>query len=323
MDATNARAEVFPVGPPVTPEHQVGRLGDIERVAEALRGGDHIVLSDVRRAGKSTVALGALDLLGDDEPTPVIIALDLHERISSSQQLATEIARQVALQRSRTAVAGFRIRRLAFRLWDRTRDISIPGVTDQEDALIAKGIVELISPDRDDVGNVAAALQGVERLAADRATHAFVFIDEAQELAGWPDAIPLQSELKTRLRTVGRRTTFLFAGSHPSMMARMFAQGGLLEYDGQHLKLSPLLEDLARDDLRRSFRELELDVASRALDNFLIAAEGRPVRLMIAANKASRLAVETGQTLIDAALAAQAIAEARDDRFWNQGGPSR
>ena len=88
MSAIPNRADVFPVGPPVDPQYQVGRLGDIERVAEALRGGDHVVLSDARRTGKSTVALAALQLIGQDvDPAPITIAINLHERVASSDEL--------------------------------------------------------------------------------------------------------------------------------------------------------------------------------------------------------------------------------------------
>jgi hypothetical protein len=192
---------VFPVGLPVAAEHQVGRLGNIERLAVMLRGGDHVVLSDVRRSGKSTVGLAALEMLEDDEPTPVVVAVDLHERIDSSDRLAQEIAEQVALQRSRAALTGLKAKRFGRWLWGRAKGISVPGVTDQEEAMIAKGALELLSSERSGVDNVAVALKEAERLAAERGSHVYVFIDEAQELTKWPDAEQLQKELRMRTLT--------------------------------------------------------------------------------------------------------------------------
>jgi hypothetical protein len=321
-DSTPSRSQVFPVGPPVAAEHQAGRLGNIERLAVMLRGGDHVVLSDVRRAGKSTVALAALEMLEDDTPTPVLVAVDLHERIDSSDRLAQEIAEQVALQRSRAALTGLTARRFGRWLWGRAKGISVPGVTDQEEAMIVKGAFELLSSERPGVDNVAAALEDAERLAADRESHLYVFIDEAQELMTWPDAQELQKELRKRMRDSDRRTTYLFAGSEPSMVDSMFAPDGLLEFDGQHLPLSPLLEDQARDDLRRSFGDLGFEVDPRSLDHMLTAADGRPVRLMLIASRACSLAEVIGQQLVDTTILDQAIVEARQDRLWQQGGAS-
>jgi hypothetical protein len=319
-DSSPRRSEVFPVGPPVGAEHQVGRLGNIERLAVMLRGGDHVVLSDVRRAGKSTVALAALEMLEDDEPTPVVIAVDLHERIDSSDRLAQEIAEQVALQRSRAALAEVKARRFGRWLWGRAKGISVPGVTDQEEAMIAKGALELLSSQRPGVDKVTAALGDAESLAAERGSRVHVFIDEAQELTKWPDAEALQKELRKWMRDASRRTSYLFAGSEPSMIESMFAPDGLLEFDGQHLPLSPLQEDQARADLRRNFGDLGFEVDAESLHHMLTGADGRPVRLMLIASRACSLAEVIGQQHIDAVVIDQAIVEARQDRLWQQGG---
>jgi hypothetical protein len=319
-DTSPPRSEVFPVGPPVAAEHQVGRLGNIERLAVMLRGGDHAVLSDVRRAGKSTVGLAALEILEADEPAPVVVAVDLHERIESSDRLAQEIAEQVALQRSRAALTGLKARQFGRWLWGRAKGVSVPGVTNQDEAMIAKGVLELLSSEQSGVDNVAAALQDAERLAADRGSRVYVFIDEVQELTMWPDAEELQRELRMRMRDADRRTSYLFAGSEPSMIDGMFAPDGLLEFDGQHLPLSPLQEDQARDDLRRNFGDLGYEVDGESLHHMLTAADGRPLRLMLIASRACSLAEVIGQQHMDTVVIDQAIVEARQDRLWRQGG---
>jgi hypothetical protein len=106
------------------------------------------------------------------------------------------------------------------------------------------------------------------------------------------------------------------------MLDSMFAPDGLLEFDGQHLPLSPLQEDQARDDLRRSFGDLGFDVDARSLDHMLTAADGRPVRLMLIASRACSLAEVTEKQLVDTTILDQAIVEARQDRLWRQGGAS-
>jgi hypothetical protein len=316
VSGSPGRAEVFPVGPPVALEHQVGRLGDIERVGEALRGGDHVVLSDDRRTGKSTVALGALDLLSADEPAPVIVAINLSEGIGSSSELAAEIVHQVAIQRSDRAVVFAKARRLASGLWNRAKDITIPADADPEEAIVLTGLLKALESKQSGIQRLAAALDEVERLAAERVVDATVLVDEAPELAGWDDAEDLQRELRKRMRATDRRIAFVYAGSDRSMMKSLFAPDGLLAFDGQHLELSPLHDDLAREDLRRSFRDLGSDIAGRGLDVMITAADGRPLRLMLVANKAHRLASEVGEAVIDEDIAMLAVREARQDRLW-------
>lgn len=321
-----SRAQVFPLGPPVDLAYQVGRIGDIDRLVETLRGRDHTVLSDVRRAGKSTVALGALDKLGADTPAPIIVSLDLHERVDSSDLLALEVARQVARQRSRSAEVQAQVERLATRFWRHARDVPVKDLPDSTAALIAEGakdVLEMISADATGARKVAAALQAAEHLAATRGTQAYVFIDEAQDLTEWADAATLGREFRARLRASGARTTFLFAGSEASMVERMFGRGGLLEFDAPQFQLSPIEDDLARADLRRSFGNLQFDVDDAVLDIVVEAADGRPLRMMLISNKAARITAEAGDNTVDAAIVTQAVQEARRDRFWDQGGPAQ
>jgi hypothetical protein len=99
-----SRAEVLPVGPPVAPEWQIGREGDIARLSASLRQGDHTVLADERRTGKTTVALAALEQLAKDERN-VIVAVDLSRAIDDRAALNDAVALQVATQRSTVAGA--------------------------------------------------------------------------------------------------------------------------------------------------------------------------------------------------------------------------
>jgi hypothetical protein len=148
----------------------------------------------------------------------------------------------------------------------------------------------------------------------------YVFIDEAQGLIKWPDAEDLLKELRKGMRDASRRTSYLFAGSEPSMIETMFAPDGLLEFDGQHLPLSPLQEDQARDDLRRNFGDLGFEVDAESLHHMLAVADGRPVRLMLVASRSCSLAEVIGHQHLDTVVIDQAIVEARQDRLWQQGG---
>ncbi|HEX4098530.1 MAG TPA: hypothetical protein VHX64_17520 [Caulobacteraceae bacterium] len=194
-------------------------------------------------------------------------------------------------------------------------------------ALIASGaqdLLDVLNASPDGVKRVATALDAVDKLAAGQNAPAYVFIDEAQELTEWSDSDALLAELHVQLRKRPRRTTFLFAGSEKSLVDRMFFErGGLLYQDAQELALTPIKDGLARGDLRRSFRRLDHELGSRAPDILVTAADGRPLRMMLIANKASRIVTQAGGGLIDEAVMAQAVREARADRLWSQGGSTR
>lgn len=146
-----------------------------------------------------------------------------------------------------------------------------------------------------------------------------MFFDEAQQLGVWPDGLELQQELRVRLRDPERQSTFLFAGSAQSMMETLFAADGLLEWDGQQFELSPVTDEPWREGLRRAFRELGTEITLRATEAILDGADGRPMRMMLIANRAHLLATLVEADTIDHELAAQAVREAQRDRLWSEG----
>jgi hypothetical protein len=92
------RTEVLPVGPPVQLEWQIGRTRDIEQVRLAAENGEHVVLIDVRRTGKSTVALGAIEQLAHSGA--LVFVLDASENAPDSTELARRLQHQLAAYRS-------------------------------------------------------------------------------------------------------------------------------------------------------------------------------------------------------------------------------
>jgi hypothetical protein len=72
MDISN----LFPAGPIIDEEHQIGRLSSIEGMTDWLRAGDVIRVFDRRRWGKSSVARAALTRLQTEGLITVRLALD-------------------------------------------------------------------------------------------------------------------------------------------------------------------------------------------------------------------------------------------------------
>lgn len=320
MSDSPQRSEVFPVGPPASVEYQVGRREDIDRGVAAVRGGDHIVFSDLRRAGKSTVALAVLSEVGRPGPgggdALLTFDADLRNGFGSSRALADELARQHAAYGSLADQGRDVGRRMARRLWERGERVDASALGSETQAAVTS-VFAALGPDKADVDRLQAALDAIERQAAAGGTRAVVLIDEAQDLARWPDTDSVQALLRRRLRLSGRRTTFMFAGSEPSMMDTLFAPDGALHFDGQRMRLSPINEEMALDELRASFASLGRSIDKDALHGVLLAGDGRPLRLMLIANKADRIAAEVTLDTITADVVGQAIAEARKDALWN------
>jgi DNA polymerase III delta prime subunit len=160
------------------------------------------------------------------------------------------------------------------------------------------------------------ALDAAVGLADSRGGRAVVFIDEAQRIDAWDDREPAATEILARMRAPERPVTFLFAGSEPSLIETLFADGGLLEYDALDFDLSPIDSQPWREGLRRAFRELGLEIRDTAIELILDATHGQPHRTMLVANRAAEQAEFAEQVIADDAVVLVALAEARHSRLW-------
>jgi hypothetical protein len=306
------RDEVLPVGPPVALEYQIGRTRDIEMVRRALDHGEDLVLVDVRRTGKTTVAMCALELsMADDN---LVFSVDLREAPSSSD-VAERMAVQLTGQRDRWAglVQGARSR-LA---WLHERGRGALATLDDDLRASVEGLLGLIRTDRPEgVSQIGAVLDEVEALASERNCHAIVFLDEIQDIARWPDTSQAQAELRARLRHPGGRVRFLFAGSEPSIVDTLFRREGALDFQGIEHPLAPIDDAAWHEGLERAFRELGCTIEASAIGEILDASQGHPLRTMLAARETHALAEVHGRPVADYGVAVVAVDRARSSRLW-------
>lgn len=306
-----SRTEVLPVGPPVSSEWQIGREGDIARLGAALAQGDHTVLADERRTGKTTVALAALERLAQDE-TNVIVAVDLSRALNGAEALDEAVAVQVAAQRSVVARSARQAGNLALRLWNLVRSA---GYAEGEEGQAIDAVMQEMRAAAEGVDR-GWALEAAVELAEEHGGRAIVFVDEAQQLHGWNDREEVAAELLSRMREPATPVTFLFAGSEPSLVETLFARGGLLEFDSLDFPLSPIDPQPWREGLRRAFRALDAEITTRAVDVILEATDGHPHRTMLVANRAHEEAEFAHEAVVDEALAEVAVRTAKESRLW-------
>jgi hypothetical protein len=216
------RAVALPVGPPVSRRWQIGREGDIARLAASLLQGDHAVLADLRRTGKTTVALGALDALAEDARN-IIIAVDLSRAINDGDAFDEAVALQVAAQRSGVEKAARQAGGLAIKLWNMVRGT---GVAQGEEADAIDAALRELTARAGGARTLGWAFDAAAELAADRGGRAIVFVDEAQLLDAWEDREPVAAVLLRRMREPEKPITFMFAGSEPRWCGPCLATAG-------------------------------------------------------------------------------------------------
>ena len=225
--------------------------------------------------------------------------------------LAEVMVSQVALQR----VRGRSDDELGYALWDLLRPSAglsgddAQAVDDELAAMRASGPAGAhLTWAFDDV--IAAGREGMG---------AVVFLDEVQALDYWRDQDAVATEIGGRLRQPDPQVTLLFAGSEPSLVASLFAKGGLLEFDAVDFHLSPIDPQPWREGLRRAFRELGLDITDDAVDHILRATGGEPHRTMLVANRTAEAAQFAEVEVVGEVLAEDGLEAARKTRLWAAG----
>lgn len=308
------RDEVLPVGPPVGLEYQIGRQRDIEMVRKGVGHGEDIVLVDLRRTGKTTVALCALELVAAGRN--LVFSIDLAEGAPSSVDVAERLAVQLTGHRQgrATAVEGAR----SALAWLHERGRGALALLDDDVQLALEVLLDAIRQDRPDgAAQIEAILDEIDNLAAERDCFAVVFLDEIQAISDLPDGEAVQAELKARLRRSNTRTRFLFAGSEPSVVERLFRRGGVLDFQGIEHPLSPISTPAWQEGLHHAFGLLRCKVEERAIEEILEASAGHPLRTMLAARETHALAeMETGPPVVTYGVAVAGVDRARRMNLW-------
>ena len=311
----HTRDDVLPVGPPVSLEYQIGRMKDIERLRLALgQHAEDVVLIDVRRTGKTTVALCALEQLSSGGH--IVLAVDARDNAPATVDLAGRLAQQLAAYESGVMTAARDSGRMLRTLYEHGRG-AIALIDDDR----LRAAVDTILPSKiravSGVEQLAHVLDRAGQLAAKHGKRAIVFVDEIQAVSAWGDGDELQSLLAGRLRQAGGTVGYLFAGSEPTAVKTLFRRGGALDFQGIEHQLEPITGPDWFQGLRRAFTLLGSQIGDEAIDAILEASENQPLRTMLAARETHARAEMTnppGQATV--AVATLAVEAARRQRLW-------
>jgi hypothetical protein len=296
-------SELFPAGPPIGEEQQIGRRGFIDSIEERLRGGDVLILADARRVGKTSVARAALARIAAAGGTIAEVNLATHgpDHLGAATELAQELAGSLGRQASNLGGAARRLRAAG----------GGDGAT--EGAAVLALTAELLGPRRriDTVIAQAAARAG-ERSCA-------ILLDEAHVVGSWPADV--QQALNAALRD-SARLGIIVASSERHALERLLDEDQTLYLAGYPMRLPEIDASTWLDGLRPRFQMLGADLASDVLRILIEQAHGHPYCTMrlcaesaLQAEHARRLKGD-GRPVVDELAVAAALSVVHDDPVW-------
>ncbi len=288
----------FPFETPIAADSLIDRRDELHRLHLAATDGAHVRLAGPRRYGKTSLLLAHQDHLRQTGWRTVHV--DFYGVTSLVEVCARLVTAYSRLRdnrvRSHLAALGSRL----------GLSLSTSGVG------VTFGPRET-QPTQESVLTAAAELLDLPlRLYERDRVQTLVVFDEFQDLLS--AGATLDGLLRSHVQYHGDAATYIYAGSQPSMMRRLFTDRERPLYgQAEPLELSPLPLDEVLDDLSERFRALARD-PGEALEPLVVAAAGHPQRTMLLAHLLHRELElrESGGTSLRAPEAGRLDAE-RDD----------
>lgn len=274
----------FPFQTPIGPDDLIDRLAELQQLSLAATDGAHVRVAGPRRYGKTSL------LLAHEHTLAQVGWRTVHVDFYGVTSLG-EVCARIA-----TAYARLRD--------NRVRSI-IEGLSSRLGvSLTTAGIGLTLGPRQHEPTNDATLSVAAELLdlplrlyERDRAPTLVVF-DEFQDLlvAG----SRLDGLLRSHVQYHGDAATYVYAGSQPSFMRRLFTDRERPLYgQAEPLELLPLPVDEVLEQLTDRFARLDAE-PGEALPALIVAGAGHPQRTMLLAHLLYREIVmrESGQTTL-------------------------
>lgn len=256
----------FTFAAPVSAAQIIDRQAEAERLLSLAVAGQHSRLSAPRRYGKTSLARKVLDDAAAEGLVGVYVNF---YGVLAWQEVATRL--ELAYRQSLTGPLARWVRGV------------LEGLRPTLGAAGVRITPRVAGPARDERGLaelVDLPLRVLERTGA----RTILVFDEFQDMLSV--APPIDGFLRSRIESHGEAASYLFAGSHPALMAELFATQARPFY-GQTsaVELPPLdAEDLA-EYVGARFAETGKDVGE-LLEPLLRLAGGHPQRAMLLAHHA-------------------------------------
>ena len=257
----------FPYNQYVTGKNFVGRRGDVVLLGNLLSQGEHVVLSEPPKTGKTSLVqqtLYSLRLKGVTFSVGQFSALNIRTPEAFLLRLGSTLLKMVGSTPTEYAD-------LARRFLDGTHFVFDPVAYETEGRLLS------LNWDLEEA-DVAAMLGLPFRLAQERGDRLILIIDDFQclSLLDDPDAIlrPLSASLKENKEN--RRFSYIFSGSGVNAMKGIFKGSLLFNRLVERVKLSPLDELEMTDHVQRGFMSAGKVVEKELLQGACRLFKGHP-----------------------------------------------
>lgn len=284
--------QLFPVGPPLDERAQIGRRPFIDGLDDRASRGEKLKLFATRRTGKTSVARAVVLRFRAREHPAAIVDL---ARLQSHEEVAESLIQQLnpATARVRSGRDG------ASRILGRLAS----GQTGEEAQLASRLAEALAATPR----SPAAVLGKLAERGGEQP--AFVVLDEAHRLAGWPEAE--QDAIRAFIRD-DPRVGMLIASSESSALEQLTADGAPLQYAATRLPLPAIDRGDWTSALNDRFTALSAQIHLDAVELLIELANAHPYCTMLLARESAVVSEFVGQTSAAAVRAGLLIAEQDD-----------
>jgi len=255
-------SRLFPTGVPVLGK-DLGRVNEKEKIKQLLRAGQSVVLYGPRRIGKTSIALTILDELKSEnfftgnvdifESTALSI---LSQRIVETTLANKKLAKTIQALKSSLSAA--------------ISKIEIKNVVNDFEWILK--FAESSTKSYDLFSN---ALDFPEQFSKKYGKHMIMFIDETGDIARFngDDFIKLMRS-KFQLQ---KHVTYLFAGSHESVIKNIFVKKtGPFYRFGQLFAVDAIEKESFKIFIQDKFNQVNQQVEESALDTLLDLTNGHP-----------------------------------------------
>jgi hypothetical protein len=260
----------FPFESPIAPDALIDRREELHQLHLAATDGAHVRVAGPRRYGKTSLLLAhAAHLRETGWHTVHVDFYGVTSLAEVCARIATAYGRlDDSKIRSHLAAIGSR---LGFSLGTSGLALTFGPRQHQQ------------QPSHDVTLSAAAELLDLPlRLYERDRAHTLVVFDEFQDLLSAGSS--LDGLLRSHVQYHGEAATYIYAGSQPSLMRRLFTDRERPLYgQAEPLELTPLPLDEVLDELVERFGSLDVD-PGEALAPLVTAAAGHPQRTMLLAH---------------------------------------
>ena len=286
--------ELFPAGPLLDEEVQIGRRPAIDGLEARVRDGEKVKLLEPRRVGKSSVAGAVTERLRRAQlPAATVDLAALSGPSAAAEVLRAQLSPGLAALAKARQATGWLAERLGAGL-------------SGDDKILAGILADLAAGG----AGPAAVLERAAQAGA--GSPVGVLIDEAHHLAGWPEED--QQAIRAFLRN-DAAVGVIVSSSERSALEALTDEDGPLRYVGQRFRLPPIDRGDWEHELPDRFEEAEAPISSDALALLLDEARMHPYCTMLLAREAARVGQSVGR--VSDVVVQAALLTAAEDEAWS------